>query len=385
MACEHPEFFIGMQTGVSTVLLGEPGTTKSRSVEAFSRYVKRDIEVVIPSQREPADICGYPHLTEFSYKNGDGSEHKEPTCDFVPALWRRRLEHSINRGFKGGIAFFDELKDATPAHQAGIQQVMNDGILNTWICGASNDTEVSSNGYEWSAPIVNRLCVLTWNTPLNEWKTNMLTGFSEQRYQYPVLPDDWENFLPEGRSIIVGFLDAKPDLAQVLPKERSRQGEPWPSLRSWTNAASMIAACKALEASNELRDKLIAGCIGLATTIQFSKYEKHLELPPATMVLSNPNIVNWSDRPDKIFAILSGVVAHVLSKKTKELWLAAWEVILCASESNLSAAAKSAGMLVQGKANSEWKTPERAAKVFASLFSEIIIQSQFNAGKGKYR
>ena len=53
---------------------------------------------------------------------------------------------------------------------------------------------------------------------------------------------------------------------------------PWPSVRSWTNAAICAAALEAIDAEPLLRYRAIAGCVGEEAALEFQTWEQSLDL-----------------------------------------------------------------------------------------------------------
>jgi hypothetical protein len=367
MSVTHPEFFIALQTGQSTLALGEPGITKTRTVEAFAKAMKREFESVIPSQRDPADICGYPHISD--YQRRDGTSQK--VADFCKARWRVRLEEAPN----GGVVLLDEALDCSPSHQAAIQQVLNDGIENCWVAGCGNPVDVSTNGYELAPAVVNRLCVLDYAPPVDEWKLNLMSDFQVSSSHFPVLPENWRTSIPEARGLVLGFLEAKPDLAQRLPNTQEERGKPWPSLRSWTNAATLLAAALSYEQiqpdrKSTVAQSLVAGCVGHAVATQFMRWRHDLDLPKLSDVLEEPETVDWNTRGDRVWAILAAVVSHTLGKKDDaETWCKAANVCTVAGAHKLAIAASAFLQINKAEYRPHGCKPDEATR---KRFIEII-------------
>lgn len=306
-------FFISIQTGVPTFATGEPGTSKTRTTEAFARYIGFEYECLIGSQHDPIDIGGLPRVT------ADGS-----AFSYIQPEWRQRLTSSE----RGGLLHLDELFDCPPAVQAAFLQILGDGLHNCWIVATGNPVDQSTNGFSLGAPVINRLCWLDWQTPLQSWKDGLLNGWDTISTQYPILPANWRSLIPQARAAVVSFLERAPQLAQALPENFQSDPAPYPSLRSWTHAATELAACWSLCAGEEVEDTLIAGCIGDAAAISFRKFLKARELADPEDLLRDPSLYKPEKlRGDIALQTLSAVVGAVLRNNTEERWLAAWSVI----------------------------------------------------------
>lgn len=339
MRVSHPEAFIAIQTGLSTLILGEPGVTKTRTMEAFAKSLGRRFECIVPSQRDPADIVGYPSISEVKIH---GKTRR--VADFVPARWRVEIEECA----EGGFVLFDEILDCSPAHQAAIQQVLNDGITNCLIAGCGNPVDLSTNGFELGPAVVNRLVTLDYSAPIDEWKNNLMTDFTAVADQFPRLPDDWKKHIPEARGNVLGFLNKMPQQAQKCPANRADRGKPWPSLRSWTNAATLLAAAKSVGADKGIKMSLLKGTVGVAAAGQFFTWQDELDLPDVLDVLADPSCFDFGKRGDKTYAVLSAVIAYALATKDgdeldSDTWVQACRVLIHAAEKSL---AMSSGMAV---------------------------------------
>lgn len=365
MKVAHPEAFIAIQSGISTVILGEPGVTKTATMRAFANSLGRRFECIVPSQRDPADVVGYPSAGEVSI-NG----HTRKVAEFLPARWRVELEECS----EGGFVLFDEILDCSPAHQAAIQQVLNDGIPNCLLAGCGNPVDLSTNGFELGPAVVNRLCMLDYAAPTDEWKQNLMTDFSSVADQFPLLPEDWKRHTPEARGMVLGFLNKMPQMAQKCPDKRADRGKPWPSLRSWTNAATLLAAAKSVQADKGVQMKLLAGTVGQAASAQFWTWQEELDLPDVLDVLSNPKVFNFGGRGDKTYAVLSAVVAYALSQKDGDeldgdTWVQACKVMVHAADKALAMSAGMASHLARQRPRSQ-KYPNGFYETFRKIWEE---------------
>jgi hypothetical protein len=135
---------------------------------------------------------------------------------------------------------------------------------------------------------------------------------------------------------------------------------PWPSVRSWTNAAICAAALEAIDAEPLLRYRAVAGCVGEEAALEFQTWEQSLDLPDpeewllkAQMSRSLPvplgPQLNIPPRCDQIMAALAALVDRVKNhslgpngKPTEARWLAAVdcfaEVAKCWLEPAIAAA-----------------------------------------------
>lgn len=356
---ENAAFFLCLQTGVPPVAFGEPGVAKTRTTEAFARAVNRHYVSICGGQHEPADLTGYPHIDQ---------SHGKKCLSMAPTQWRVDLEHASG----GGILHLDEMTDCPPAVQAAMLQLLTHGIPNTWICATGNPAEVSTNGYDLAPTTVNRLCCLTWKTPVKSWEQGMLTDFKTIPQQFPILPKDWQNGLQTARAIVVSFTTkAHPEHLQALPKDASKRGEPWPSLRAWTNAATLMAACESIRVPAEIEHELVQGCIGEGPTIAFLKWRKSLDLPDPEALIANPSSYKPASRGDLAYVVLAAVTAAILKNNTQDRWNAGWEIIGLQCDQAADVAAVAASPLANNKPTPGAAVPDKVRKKLMPILSVL--------------
>jgi hypothetical protein len=356
---ENAAFFLALQTGVPPVAFGEPGVAKTRMTEAFARAMGRHYESICGGQHEPADLTGYPHISEA---------HGKKCLSFAKTEWRINLENSPN----GGILHLDELTDCPPAVQAAMLQLLTHGVENTWICATGNPAEVSTNGYDLAPTTVNRLCCLVWKTPVKSWERGMMNDFKSSAQQFPILPANWREHIAQCRAMIVSYTTkTHPDHLQSLPKDTAKRAQPWPSLRSWTNAATLLAACVSLNTGAEIETELVQGCVGEGCALAFLKWRKSLDLPDPEELLASPKKYKPSARGDVAHVVLSSVIAAVAKNNTPDRWNSAWEILGIQCDTAPDIAATVAAPLAQNKPNANIPTPEHVRKKLLPILQAL--------------
>lgn len=349
--------FIAAQAGVIPLTYGQPGTGKTRTWESFCKAIGRHFECLILGQHDPTEITGFPHVcdldvsgVQLSKENSFKFSHTKALEYLIPG-YRQRLMLAP----QGGMLFLDEMGDAPPACQAAALQLLNDGIPNTIIAAAGNPPDCSTNAYELAPAAVNRLCVLDWESDHEEWCNGLIAGFPAPAF--PILPVDWQKHIGEANGIITAYIRHRPTAFQALPPERSARSQPWPSKRSWTNAAKLIAAARSIGANEEVRSQLIAGCVGSGAAQEFLHWLTQLDLPDPRDLLKDPTKYRHANRGDKVFAILSSVVATAINIKSEEAWLAAWKVIELAAQEALDIAVVCCSPLSNNKPTPQTQMP----------------------------
>lgn len=341
-----------MVAGENTYLIGEPGTAKTSIVEQLAKAIDRHIETIIASIREPSDFGGLPIVDNGGYR-------------LAPAAWAKRM-----CDFEDPILFIDELPTSPPAVQAALLRVVFDKVvgelqlpLRTSVIAAGNPTEHSAGGWTLSAPLANRFVHLPWTLPPKDWSEGLAAG-SWQVPEVPELPENWQqDFGPTERSSVAAFIDRRNHLMCAVPDDEISQGGAWPSPRTWTMAANLMAACRAGGGSDEAEMMLVAGCVGGAPAIEFLTWRRDLDLPDPEDLLADPEGADLPlDRGDKAYVVLSGVAAAAIRDKDEPRWLSGWKVLARAANNGaMDVAASAARTLARNLPGTVAKAPPEAA------------------------
>ena len=324
-------FWTVAQTGKVTPLVsGPPGCGKSRSVEAFAQAVRRQCYTLIGSLREPADIGGYPYPVSG----------ESPYMAVMPPKWAQDCQHGQ------WVLFVDELTTCPPPVQAALLGVIAENRVGdttlpetVWKMAACNPPDCAANGSEIEPPLANRMCHLVWQTNVEGWRRGMANGLRFPSPEFTLLPTDWEKHIGRNTAMIAAFHEHKPGLLEAYPKERAKASGPWPSIRSWTNAAVCAAALEAIDAEPLLRYQAVGGCVGEEACLEFQEWERNLDLPSpedwitkaiSARAAGAPLTLDIPPRSDQVMAVLGALTDRVQNyqlgqdgKPTEERWLAA--------------------------------------------------------------
>jgi hypothetical protein len=247
------------------------------------------------------------------------------------------------------VLFLDELTTCPPAVQAALLGVIAESRVGditlpetAWKLAACNPPDCAANGSELEPPLANRLCHLTWETDTEAWQRGMSNALGFSQPGFVPLPSDWEKCIGRNTALVAAFHKHKPGLLEAYPKDRAKTSGPWPSLRSWTNAAICAAALEAIDAEPLLRYRAVAGCVGEEAALEYQTWEQSLDLPDpeewllkAKLSRAMPNVplereLQIPQRCDQIMAVLGALVDRVKrfdldqnGKPTEARWLAA--------------------------------------------------------------
>lgn len=312
---------IAVQTGIPVLVWGRPGTGKTSFINMFVDVIGRWLETVIASIREPSDFAGLPIITS------------DDTVNLAAPSWVKRIIEKKEKENISSVVFLDEISTAPPAVQAALLRPTFEGAVgdeqlpdDVWFIAAANPVDTSSGTWTLSAALANRFIHIDWDVDMLAWVEGMQNGFKMDG-AIDILPDGWEDTLPQYRTLISSFIKARPALLLKQPDNTDESGKAWPSPRTWDNASRVLAACRSVNLDKNTTLNLIAGCIGPGPASEFFNWEKELDLPDPETLLANPDAFKVPTKGDVTFAILSSVVTAAKGNLTKQRWNAAWKIL----------------------------------------------------------
>ena len=324
---------------VPLLLLSDPGMGKSSLVRGIAAAEGVLCEVVLGSIREPAEVAGMPIVTEQGVV-------------LDPPSWAKRLAEA-----GAGYLVLGELTTCPPSVQASLLTVALDRVVGDLrlpdavrVVADANPPDRAAGGYELEPPLANRFCHITYAPTATEWVDGMTTGWSAPPASRAVASD------PLRRSAMVaavtGFVSKRPDLLHVFPSSADATGGAWPSRRTWDMLATALAHLR--DDDHAAIQAVTLGLVGEGVGIEFLTWRQEADLPDPAAVVADPSIVVWTDRPDRVWAVLSGVVGWAATRGTVEAWREAWGPLLAAAESGApdvaAAAARTLGRARPAKA-----------------------------------
>lgn len=301
---------------VPVLLLSDPGMGKSSLVRGIAAADGVPCETVLGSIREPADVAGLPVVT------GSG-------VVLSPPAWASRLDAA-----QGGYLFLDELTTCPPAVQAAMLAVALDRVVGDLrlpdqvrIVAGANPADRAADGWELSPPLANRFCHVPFTPTVDEWLDGMTVGWSAPPPSRAVTPDQTRRAALV--ATVTGFVRVFPEHLHTFPSEANGTGGPWPSRRVWAMLAAALAHLR--DDDHAARQALVFGLVGEGVGVEFFEWVEKADLPDPAEVVADPSIIDWSARPDRVWAVLSGVVAWATAQATVTAWRAAWGPLLAAA------------------------------------------------------
>jgi len=261
------------------LLMGAPGTAKTATIEALAADRGAYLEVLIASAQDPTTILGIPMPTE-------DRKYTEPT---MPG-WARRINDAAAAG-RPTILFLDELTTVPPSVAAPLLGIVQSRRSDGWtipadtrIVAAANPPDLAVGGWAIEPAMANRWVHIDWPAPVAEW-TN------------------WAAAQPSpALRTIAEYIAAVPSELLAVPTDIRKRSGPWPSPRSWTNAAALIDAT----GGDWTMAALPVGAVPAQTIAQWAATR---DVPSVADMLSGARPL--PDRQDAFTTALGALVAAV--------------------------------------------------------------------------
>ncbi len=285
----EPILDAAVQTRIPVLIWGPPGVGKSAAVQAWAAREGLRCWTVIASLREPADFAGLP-VVDATIEAGGRSVR---SVAFAPPRF------AVEAASAGGVIFLDELTTCPPAVQAALLRTVVDKAFGdleldpeqVTIVAAANPAEDAAGGWDLAAPLANRFLHHHFELQPNRWADDFPSYWgAAPRIAFRGRALD-EHAWATARSVVAGFVLARPSLLLNLPDAASLRGQAWPSPRSWDYASRVLA----LEANRGRRVTdslpLLAGCVGEGAAVEFAAWRAELDLPDPESLLAAPGEV----------------------------------------------------------------------------------------------
>ena len=349
------------RAGVAVLLWGKPGVGKSSLLLGLADAEGLPMETVIASLREPADFAGLPVVQERG-------------VELAAPAWAARLA-ALDEGY----LFLDELTTAPPAVQAAALRVVLDRVVGDValprgirIVAAANPPEQAADGWDLAAPMANRFLHIDHEPATDDWLDGMTTGF-----QIPAsgrVLDYSPVARAASRAQVASFIRSRPDLLHALPADDAATGRAWPSHRTWTMTADVLAF---LDPGDTPANLLAAsGLVGEGAATEFIAWRSLNDLPDPADVIDDPASVPWANlEPSRAWATLTAVTAYATADGTKTGWVSAWAPLAAAATAGLQdvAAANARALL---KSRPTGTRPPASARAFLSILADAGLIPQ---------
>src|SRR5712691_5129325 len=329
------------RAGVAVCLWGDPGIGKSALITAAAAADGVACETVIGSLREPSDFAGLPVVAD------DGVR-------LEPPAWAKRLQAA-----QSGYLFLDELSTSPPAVQSAmlgvaLERRVGDLLLPraVQVVAAANPPERAADGWDLTPPLANRFLHVSYSPAVDGWIDGMTAGF--------LLPAGGRVSQPNrertavARANVGAFIRVRPALLDACPANPTASGRAWPSRRTWTMTADVLA---------------------LLAADEYLTWRREADLPDPALVVADPISVAWGSLdPSRTWAILAGVVGYSTGRGTVDAWRAGWGPLAAAAEMGKGdvAAACARTLLMARPPNAR---PPHEVRAFIGVLSDAGLMS----------
>ncbi|MBW4079621.1 MAG: AAA domain-containing protein [Acidobacteria bacterium] len=348
-----------IRANVPTLLWGVPGTGKTATINSWGESWGFHVESIVGSNREPSDFMGFPVEVDGQTVYSD-------------LAWARRLAAADK-----GLLFLDELTTCSPSVQRVMLRILQERIVgelqlpdSVAMVAAANPPEIAVDGWDLAAPVANRLLHLDWVFDSSAWVEGFISdfAFTDAPSMEAMLNDGSESFKIRAKSMVMAFLKHRPDLTIVVPADPHQSGPGWPSPRSWTNVASVLSELRTDDEEATLL--VLTGLVGEAAALEFVAWSLSSDLYDPEDVLADPSIVDWTSRPDRIFALVASLVAIAKMRGDATTWEKAVNAIVaCATSGRPDLGYSGARMLLQDPPKGA-QVPAEAISAFGNLFTK---------------
>jgi MoxR-like ATPase len=286
---------LSIQTGEPVLLVGAPGTGKTALIMAVARSLGLPCEVLIGSIMQPSDLA-------------------------IPTLTNGEVEFRVLRTLKTlndqhGVLFLDEIDKAPRSVQAALltlilnHRIHDIKLQNLKFLAASNPLEQGGES-DLISPLINRVSVIHYKPRPDEvvrgfrtrWSLPpipVLKGFKVDLTPKPETETEKETYW---RNLVASFLERSPSM--VLDY---RDGEPFPSPRTWEKSYRLLAVadeCGDLETGWIM----VEGLVGVGAASALREFVKSLRLPAPEDIIADPSTLKRL-RQDELMVALGSLAA----------------------------------------------------------------------------
>jgi len=361
-----------IQIGKPAHLIGEPGIGKTAFSQDLTSKLNYNLETMIASNHEPADINGFPAaIGEYA--------------KFLPMPMIQRILELDAKDQISTLIFLDEISTAPPAMQAACLRLLHERYAgekklpnSTQFLLASNPVGTSSGVFNLSGAMANRMFHFIWKADPTAYGIGLIQGFD--KFEPIKLPKDWRKYIPESKTLVSSFIGVNNNLLLKQPKEANLQAGPWPSPRTWEMFAEAQAAAMSLDlTTEELQNALIqlaSAVVGEGAALEYITFFDNRDLKRPEEYLEDPEKIKLPERSDQTFATLNSIVSYIINqeKPTKKNWEAAWTIMgRVAKKGQADFAAVPARILIKNRPEG-WQIPTMVEEFLPALDAAGLIK-----------
>lgn len=297
MFCDNAALWIVLQCGMAGIAWGETGVAKSAFFEALAKALGRKYFCFIPSQHDPADIGGIPHIDAKKY-----------IARMVHLDWLMALVE------EGWLLLIDELTTAPLAMRPALLSVLNEGRVGDlrfhrtlMRAAAANPPEIAPNGSPLEPSLLNRLYHHKWEFPFDSWLKGMMNG---GQFEIPAnfpLVGDYSAYVPKWTRRIGYLCQRHPAIRKTTSIPENEMA--FPSPRTWHHLALCLAGANKVGADGEIINEIATGMVGSAAAGMLAQQIAADDLyDPNAIVDKTAKIDYANDRIDQLIYLPCGIM-----------------------------------------------------------------------------
>lgn len=277
----------------SPFLWGPPGVGKSDGINELAELLelKTGKKVVVTDIRlllfSPIDLRGVP-IADADRKFTDWLKPKILDLD--------TSENVVN------LLFLDELSAAPQSVQAAAYQLTLNRAIgehslpdNTLVIAAGNRTTDRAVAYKMPSALANRMMHFDVCVDFKTWS-------------------EWAIEKGNIHPYVLGYLSY--DMTKLYMEDKSIDAVAFPTPRSWMFVSNILNTLGATEDISGCYS-LIAGCIGIGTTVEFIAWTKVYKDLPETEDIFRGTIDNFKGSPDALCALIGSMTTYA-ARREKE-------------------------------------------------------------------
>lgn len=325
-----------LQWGIAPIIItGVHGTGKTAIGKAIARHMGFGaasggyMHTMNPSTMDPGDVGGIP------FPSACGTFFRRLPPEFV---------HLCNAA-KRSMVIIDEFGDAAPAVQAPLQSMLNERQCgDAQLAGSvrfmlfANPTETSTNGYDKSMPVSNRMghkTVTFGDAEVDAWLRWHAAGGTMQAEAAPIDADAeearvlaaWDEADADSRARWGAFMAMKrKDGLLVIPELGSPEASGAHSTPRTADMAGLaLTGSYVHDLDDSDTDEFMTMFVGKSLIKEFAAWRRTNNLPDFRAILAGKQ--GWThnnQRPDLTRMVLNGCVSLV---KTHEEAVRVWDIM----------------------------------------------------------
>jgi hypothetical protein len=220
--------------------------------------------------------------------------------------------------------------------------------------------------WDLTPPMANRLMHIDHQPEVDVWIDGMTAGFTIPAVTRVAEPSPARAAIT--RAAVAAFIRTRRDLLHVLPSNDTAIGRAWPSRRTWTMTADVLALLPTDD--TDAAYLAAAGLVGDGAATEFLTWRRAADLPdPADVIADPPPSRGPTWTPPRVWAVLAGVVGYCTGRGTVAAWREAWGPLAAAADNARGdVAAACARQLLTARPNGA--TPPREVRRFATVLAD---------------